>query len=141
MEIAYDSGATVILQGPCQYEIESARGGFLSLGKLTARVEKRAEGGGRRAEGEWAMGSGQWAVNPKSKIQNPKLSLAASASSSDQEAWGERTANLTFSPTGQAPTTSLAPRPSADASGQWPVASGQWEKSEIRNPKSLIPNP
>ncbi len=40
MEIAYDSGATVILQGPCTYEVESAAGGYLSLGKLTARVEK-----------------------------------------------------------------------------------------------------
>ncbi len=39
MEISYQSGATVILQGPCTYEIESPSGGFLSLGKLTARVE------------------------------------------------------------------------------------------------------
>jgi hypothetical protein len=41
MEITYDSGAKVILQGPAAYEIESASGGFLSLGKLTARVESR----------------------------------------------------------------------------------------------------
>ena len=38
-------------QGPCTYEIESPRGGFLSLGKLTARVETKGEGGGRKAEG------------------------------------------------------------------------------------------
>ena len=43
MEITYDTGAKVILQGPCTYEVESAAGGFLSLGKLTARVEKRGE--------------------------------------------------------------------------------------------------
>ena len=40
VEIRYDTGAKVILQGPCTYEVESARGGYLSLGKLTARVER-----------------------------------------------------------------------------------------------------
>ena len=44
MEITYDTGARVILQGPVTYEVESKDGGFLSLGKLTARLEKRAEG-------------------------------------------------------------------------------------------------
>jgi hypothetical protein len=70
MEITYDTGAKVILQGPATYEVDSSRGGFLSLGKLTARVEKKAEGGGRRAEGK--AGSGQWAVGSKSEIRNPK---------------------------------------------------------------------
>jgi hypothetical protein len=41
MEITYDTGATVVLQGPAVYEVESASGGFLSLGKLAARVESR----------------------------------------------------------------------------------------------------
>ncbi|MEN6450002.1 MAG: LamG-like jellyroll fold domain-containing protein [Thermoguttaceae bacterium] len=40
MEIAYDSGARVVLQGPCVYQVDSDRGGLLSFGKLTARVEK-----------------------------------------------------------------------------------------------------
>jgi hypothetical protein len=40
IEIAYQTGAKVILQGPCTYEVDSPSGGFLSLGKLTARVEK-----------------------------------------------------------------------------------------------------
>lgn len=48
LEITYDSGAKVILEGPCAYEIESNVGGFLSLGRLTARVESRAS----RVEGE-----------------------------------------------------------------------------------------
>ena len=39
MEITYDTGAKVILQGPVTYEVESASGGYLSVGKLTARVE------------------------------------------------------------------------------------------------------
>ena len=43
MEITYDTGAKVILQGPCTYEIDSNRGGYLAVGKLTARVEKGSE--------------------------------------------------------------------------------------------------
>ena len=43
MQITYDTGAKVILQGPCTYEVESKAGGYLSVGKLTARVEKGAE--------------------------------------------------------------------------------------------------
>ena len=39
MQITYDSGAKVILEGPCTYEVESRTGGYLSLGKLTAKVE------------------------------------------------------------------------------------------------------
>ena len=50
MEITYDTGAKVILQGPVTYEVESANGGFLSVGKLTAKLEKKAEGGGRKVE-------------------------------------------------------------------------------------------
>jgi len=42
LEITYDTGAKVILQGPCAYRINSACGGFLALGRLTARVEKKA---------------------------------------------------------------------------------------------------
>ena len=56
MEIAYQSGAKVILQGPCTYEVDSAAGGFLSLGKLTARVEVNVEAVKRQI------------LNPKSQI-------------------------------------------------------------------------
>ena len=96
VELSYDSGAKVILQGPVRYEVDSACGGFLSLGKLTARVEGRAEDRGRRAE---------------SKIFSPPSALRLPPS--DRESPGERTANLTFSPVEEAPTTSLAPRPSS----------------------------
>ncbi len=41
MEITYDTGAKVVLQGPVTYEVDSRVGGFLSVGKLVARVEKR----------------------------------------------------------------------------------------------------
>jgi hypothetical protein len=73
MEITYDTGAKVILQGPATYEVESAAGGFLSVGKLTARVEKKAEGGRRKAEGQ--VGSGQWAVGSQSEIRNLKSEI------------------------------------------------------------------
>ena len=115
MEITYDTGAKVILQGPCTYEIESAASGFLSLGKLTARVEGKAEGGGRRAEGE--VTTGKWAVNPKSEIRNPKSEVVTPPSAlrpppSDRGSPGERTANLSLAENAE-PTTSLAPRPSS----------------------------
>ena len=38
MEITYDTGAKVILQGPVTYEVESKNGGFLSVGRLTGKV-------------------------------------------------------------------------------------------------------
>jgi hypothetical protein len=41
VEIQYDTGAKVILQGPCVYEVDSRAGGYLSFGKVTARVEKK----------------------------------------------------------------------------------------------------
>ena len=131
MEITYDTGAKVILQGPATYEVESANGGFLTVGKLTARVEKRAEGGGRRAEEE--AGRSQWAVGGKSEIRNPKSEIPLPPS--DQGSKGERTANLPLSHEETGPTTSLAPHP---LFGKSEI---QNPKSEIPNPQSLIPNP
>ena len=57
MEITYDTGAKVILQGPVTYEVESPAGGYLSIGKLFARVESAKS----------------QAANQKSEIQNHKL--------------------------------------------------------------------
>jgi hypothetical protein len=56
VEITYDTGAKVILQGPVTYEVESNNGGYLAVGKLTAKLEK----------------------GPKSKVQGPKSDLATS---------------------------------------------------------------
>ena len=50
MEITYDTGAKVILQSPVTYEVESATGGFLSVGKLTAKLEKSDKRGTLNAE-------------------------------------------------------------------------------------------
>ena len=54
MEITYDTGAKVILQGPVTYEVESVTGGYLSVGKLTAKLENKAKD-----------------PNPQSLIPNP----------------------------------------------------------------------
>ena len=50
MEIAYDTGAKVILEGPVTYAVDSPAGGYLSIGKLTAQLEKRSEVRGQRSE-------------------------------------------------------------------------------------------
>ncbi len=40
MEITYTNGSKVLLQGPATYEVDSHDGGYLTVGKLTVRVEK-----------------------------------------------------------------------------------------------------
>ena len=45
LEITYDTGAKVILQGPVTYKVESKNGGFMSVGKLTGKVEVEAAKG------------------------------------------------------------------------------------------------
>ncbi len=66
VEITYNSGAKVILQAPVTYKVDSPDGGFLSDGKLTARLEKR---------GAKEVASGQWPVASESdaKSQNPEI--------------------------------------------------------------------
>jgi hypothetical protein len=45
MEITYDTGAKVILQGPATYDIQSRNSGFLSTGQLFGKVEVEAAKG------------------------------------------------------------------------------------------------
>ena len=45
VEITYDTGAKVILQGPVMYEVESKNGGFMLVGKLTGKVENETAKG------------------------------------------------------------------------------------------------
>ena len=72
MEITYDTGAKVILQGPVMYEVDSRDGGFLSVGRLTARLEKKQSAiSGQQSEPAASM------ANHKSEIINQK-SLASS---------------------------------------------------------------
>ena len=72
LEITYDTGAKVILQGPVAYDVESAAGGYLSVGRLTARLEKKQSAiSGQQSEPAASM------ANHKSEIINQK-SLASS---------------------------------------------------------------
>jgi len=57
-EITYKTGASVILQGPATFQVE-ANGGFLAVGKLTGKLNKKA---GK--------------PNPESPIPNPSLPFA-----------------------------------------------------------------
>jgi hypothetical protein len=51
LEITYNTGVRVILQGPANYQVTSRNGGTLSVGKLTARLhDKRMRDGGQRSE-------------------------------------------------------------------------------------------
>jgi hypothetical protein len=89
LEVTYNAGARVILQGPVTYEVDSAVGGFLSLGKLTARVE--AKGSGFRVQGSEGAKSTKYGVlsteedhrtaSQKSETisKNPSLQIAKSA--------------------------------------------------------------
>jgi len=90
LEITYDTGAKVILQGPTTYEVDSAAGGYLSIGKLTARLETkgsgvRGQGSEKVASGQPSVVSGQWSVasatNPKSHISKSQISNPQSPAS------------------------------------------------------------
>jgi hypothetical protein len=65
VELTYDTGAKVILQGPVNYEVDSAASGYLSLGKLTAMLEKKSEIRGQRSE----------PANQKSEIINQTFAV------------------------------------------------------------------
>jgi hypothetical protein len=45
MEVTYNTGAKVILQGPVTYEVEAKNGGLLSVGKLTCKVAAKSAKG------------------------------------------------------------------------------------------------
>ncbi len=63
MEVTYQTGAKVLLQGPVTFEIESRDSGYLSRGKLTARLEKKPSAiSGQQSE---KVASGQWSVASK----------------------------------------------------------------------------
>ncbi len=74
LELNYDTGAKVILQGPVTYEVDSRDGGFLSVGKLTARLEKK--GSEVRGQVSGKVVSGQWPVASveEAKSRNPEIS-------------------------------------------------------------------
>jgi len=89
VEITYDSGAKVILQGPCTYEVDSCDGGYLSVGKLTARVKKkeseiRGQWSEKVASGQSSVASGQWSVASKTNLPSPASGRGAGGEGSRQ---------------------------------------------------------
>ena len=73
MEITCDSGAKVILQGPVTYEVESKSSGFLSVGKLTARMEKK--GSGFRVQGSEIPHSSSLIPYPLFAVRTPAATV------------------------------------------------------------------
>ena len=104
MEITYTSGARVILEGPCNYKVDSRAGGYLQQGKLVARVEKKV------TSGEWLAAGNEG--------QGARGGLAASATSAKPQA-----ANAT--PPAQAPS----PKPSSSPSRLPRPSSPTWARS------------
>ena len=86
MEITYDTGAKVILQGPVTYEVE-ANGGYLAVGKLTGKLEKRGEGEGRGERGHQITKSQIIEIStsliPSSLIPNPFVIRTPTATVTD----------------------------------------------------------
>jgi hypothetical protein len=78
MEITYDNGARVILEGPCTYQVESQTGGFLSIGRLTARVgaargDRSTEGGRSNQVSE--SPNLQITKSPNSSVPSPLFAI------------------------------------------------------------------
>ena len=76
LQIWYASRVEVILQGPAIYEADSPHGGFLSLGRLTARVEKRPDADSREPTDS---GAGHRLPAPDFTIRTPSAVLANQA--------------------------------------------------------------
>ena len=77
MEITYNTGAKVILQGPATYEAESD-GGYLSAGRLTGKLEKK--GGPSVHPSSFILHP---SANPQSLIPNPFVIRTPTATVTD----------------------------------------------------------
>ena len=84
MEITYDTGAKAILQGPVTYEVE-ANGGYLAVGKLTGKLEKKGERREERGESGKSEIRNQKSLisNPQSPIPNPFIIRTPTATVTD----------------------------------------------------------
>ena len=107
LEIRYASGTDVILEGPAVYEVDSDRGGLLSRGKLTARVERPGKANedlaafGELAGDGMVQGSGfrvqgsGGTVGPSSAILRPSSLIPRSQSPIPNSPFTVRTAAAT----------------------------------------------
>ena len=126
LEITYDSGAKVVLQGPATYEVESRDGGFLSRGKLTARLEKGSEG----------LGTGGGKGGRSSKLPSPASGRGVGGEGGQQQNTdGNRNQlqhALTLALSGHRPQVGRERGPNTDPQSPNP---------QISNSQSPIPNP
>ena len=44
LDLTYNTGVKVVLQGPAEYQLERPNGGFLTQGKVVVRIEKQRKG-------------------------------------------------------------------------------------------------
>jgi hypothetical protein len=78
LEITYDGGAMVILEGPAVFRVDSATGGFLSRGKLCARIDGVAGSWGERTANPDHSAAGMrptpsLAPRPSGKVESREL--------------------------------------------------------------------
>jgi hypothetical protein len=73
MEITYNTGAKVILQGPAIYQVET-NGGLLSLGRLVGKLEKKVASGQRPGR----VASGSPNTDPASSLTTSHWPLTTS---------------------------------------------------------------
>ena len=72
LEITYTSGARVILEGPCDFKADSDAGGYLAIGKLTARIERRGKSEERRGLAASAAGTNHQATTSQPSAPSPQ---------------------------------------------------------------------
>jgi hypothetical protein len=66
VEITYQTGAKVVLQGPAIFDVTSPAGGYLTFGRLTAKLESGSRSKVRGMENHGSESNGQRSSNPKS---------------------------------------------------------------------------
>jgi hypothetical protein len=71
LEITYDAGAKVILEGPCQFDVKN-NGGFLAVGRLTGKLEKKR----RLGEEETRRHAGSFSQSPSLPVSSSAFVIA-----------------------------------------------------------------
>ena len=120
LEITYDTGAKVALQGPATYQVESANGGFLPVGKLLGKVDNRdgqrllrshAHGrGGRSWYGVWRR------RGPRRHLRGPRIERSRETSSATR--WAKRLSRCDCGKARGGGINACRTRPTGTSSGQ-----------------------
>jgi hypothetical protein len=81
LEITFDTGAKVILQGPCRFNVET-NGGFLAVGRLTGKFEKTGRLADQTLSAKYEAESPSLQVSKSPSLvvsQSPSLPVSSSA--------------------------------------------------------------